>query len=128
MLNLKVRVKQQWFWITLIPLLFLLFDQCVEALQAIQNYTLVEALSGGALEDLVLKIIGVLFAILALIGFPVDLTTDGYGDSARVLDYDKPAPNAAESAENEYKNNLACQKILKARHVRNYDEDGDNSD
>lgn len=128
MLNLKVRVKQQWFWITLIPLLFLLFDQCVEAWQAIQNYTLMEALSGGALEDLVIKIIGVLFAILALIGFPVDLTTDGYGDSARALDYDVPAPNAAESAEIEYKNNMTQQKVLRARHVRNYDEDGDNLD
>ena len=103
MLNFKIRFKQQWFWITLIPLLFLLVDQCVGLYQVIQEMTIMDALSGGVVEALVLKIIGLIFSILALIGFPVDLTVDGYGDSAAVLDRDELAPNAAETAMEELK-------------------------
>lgn len=125
MLNLKVRLKQKWFWITLIPLLFLLFDQCVELFQAIQAYTIMDALSGGVIEVLALKIVGVAFAILALIGFPVDLTTEGYGDSAYSLDKDAPTPNASQEAEIEYKENLATKKVLRAQHAKSYDDDDD---
>lgn len=103
MLNLKVRLKQKWFWITLIPLLFLFIDQVTQLVATIQ----VIIATGGALYDsplmaLCIEAIGVLFAILALIGFPVDLTTDGYGDSARALDYTEPAPNASETAAEDF--------------------------
>lgn len=91
-MNLKVRVKQKWFWITLIPLLFLLFDQVVEIISTVQSITMGAALYESALMTLVIQAIGVIFAILALIGFPVDLTTEGYGDSKRALTYEEPAP------------------------------------
>lgn len=97
MINWKVRVKQKWFWLTLIPLLFLFIDQ------VLQLFALVQALveNGGALYDsplmaLVINIVGLAFTILAIIGVPVDLTTAGYGDSARALAYDVPAANASE--------------------------------
>lgn len=102
MLNIKVRLKQKWFWITLIPLLFLAIDQIVELVATIvvyfNTYTIGSELSGSALEALVISLIGTIFAIVALIGFPVDTTTDGYGDSARALTYEEPAPNASEFA------------------------------
>lgn len=125
MLNLKVRVKQQWFWITLIPLLFLFFDQVIQFVQAFQAYTIGDILAGGTIEELAIKIIGVLFSILALIGFPVDLTTDGYGDSARALDYTEPAPNASETAEIEFQENETKKKIVRAQHVKNHTVDED---
>lgn len=97
MLNLKVRLKQKWFWITLIPLLFLLADQIVQLIVAIQAISIGEHLYGGPVMTLIIEIIGLVFIILALIGFPVDLTTDGYGDSERALRYTTPAPNAKET-------------------------------
>lgn len=98
MINLKVRLKQKWFWITLIPLVFLLIDQVAQLFAMIQTLVAIGApLYGGDIMALVLEIVGVLFAILALVGFPVDLTTDGYGDSAIVLERTEPAPNASET-------------------------------
>lgn len=98
MINLKVRLKQKWFWITLIPLVFLLVDQMTQLFAMIQTLVATGApLYGGDIMALVLEIIGVLFAILALIGFPVDLTTDGYGDSAIALERTEPTPNASET-------------------------------
>lgn len=115
MINLKVRLKQQWFWITLIPLLFLFGDNLYELAMAIKSYTIGDILAGGTIEVLALKLIGVLFSIAALIGFPVDMTTDGYADSARALGYDKPAPNAKEiellTAEED-------EKIANAKHAK----------
>lgn len=101
MINWKVRVQQKWFWITLIPLLFLFADQVVSLAEMIMAATAGQ-LSGSELETLMLALVGTVFAILALVGLPVDLTTDGYGDSARALTYDRPAVNAAESAKIDY--------------------------
>lgn len=98
MLNLKVRMKQKWFWITLVPLIFLFLEQIVGLVQTFQMYSFTEVLSNGAVEALIIELIGLAFTILALIGFPVDLTTDGYGDSVRALSYTEPAPNASETA------------------------------
>lgn len=98
MLNMKVRLRQKWFWITLIPLLFLLFDQVVQLFQMVLALSaLGEPLYGGQIMALCLELVGVVFAILALVGFPVDLTTDGYGDSSRALNYEVPAMNASET-------------------------------
>lgn len=97
MINWKVRIKQKWFWITLIPLLFLLFDQVYDVVTLLIDFSIGDALYQSPLMTLVLEIIGLVFAILALVGFPVDMTTDGYGDSARALDYEDPFPNAIET-------------------------------
>lgn len=99
MLNLKVRLKQKWFWITLIPLVFLLIDQVSQFIATLSTLAAGEPLYNGTLMVLAIDIVGIVFAILALIGFPVDLTTSGYGDSERALDYETPAPNAKEVAE-----------------------------
>lgn len=121
-MNLKVRLKQKWFWITLIPLLFLLVDQCVQVWTALQTISIGDALYGGPLMTLVLEVVGVVFAVLALIGFPVDLTTEGYGDSARALNYETPAPNASETAEIDFQNNMQRKTEL-AKHAKTCDDD-----
>lgn len=131
MINLKVRLKQKWFWITLIPLLFLLIDQVTQFVIAIQSITIGDMLYDSALQGLIISAIGTLFAILALIGFPVDLTTDGYGDSARALEYEKPAPNAAETGELYYiKNKTIPESGKHAKpgvEITDDDEDDDGS-
>lgn len=99
MINLSIRLKQKWFWLTLVPLVFLFVDQVVQLISLIQ--VMIETgqpLYESELMTLAMAIIGVAFSILALIGFPVDLTTDGYGDSVRALNYDTPAHNASETA------------------------------
>lgn len=112
MLNLKVRLKQKWFWITLIPLIFLLVDQVIQLWTMVQALTIGEMfVADSPVLTLVIEFIGVLFAVLALIGFPVDLTTDGYGDSARALAYTEPAMNASEEAE-------ADEKASTAKHAK----------
>lgn len=98
MLNLKVRMKQKWFWITLVPLVFLFLDQVVGLIQVFQTYAVIDVLTNGIAQEIIISLIGIAFSILALIGFPVDLTTDGYGDSVRALGYTEPAPNASETA------------------------------
>lgn len=94
MINWKVRVRQLWFWLTLIPALFLLGDQLWSIWQLLGQ---IEAghLSDGPLMQLLLELVGTVFAILVLVGIPVDTTTEGYGDSARALTYTEPAPNAS---------------------------------
>ncbi len=90
MLNFKCRIRQKWFWLTLIPLLFLLADQ-VAQLVATVAATTAGQLYGSETMDTVLAVVGTAFAVLALIGFPVDMTTEGYGDSDRAMTYDAPA-------------------------------------
>lgn len=111
LMNLKVRLKQKWFWITLIPLLFLFGEQIYDLVNTLTTVSIGEALSGGVVQKLVLDVVGVLFSILALIGFPVDLTTDGYGDSERALDYTEPAPNASETI-------ALDEKLANAKHAK----------
>lgn len=89
-MNLKVRIKQKWFWITLIPLLFLLVDQVQQFVTLIMSMSIGEALYGSEAMNVLVSAIGVVFVLLALIGFPVDMTTEGYGDSARALKYTEP--------------------------------------
>lgn len=118
MLNLKVRLKQKWFWITLIPLLFLLIDQ-VYTLVTLMQTAIIGELFESELQAMVIAAIGTLFAVLALIGFPVDLTTEGYGDSARALNYEVPAMNASEQAKLDY------EAYLDEIFILNADHDGD---
>lgn len=94
MINWKVRIRQKWFWLTLIPLLFLLADQLVE-LFALTGQIVAGQVYDGPLMQLVLDLVSTVFLVLAIIGVPVDTTTEGYGDSARALTYTQPAPNAA---------------------------------
>lgn len=101
MINWKVRVRQLWFWLTLIPVLFLLADQ-VHGLIVLAGEIEAGSLYEGPLMALLVKVVTTAFAVMALIGLPVDTTTQGYGDSARALAYQEPAPNASAYGLKEY--------------------------
>lgn len=107
MINWKVRIRQKWFWLTLIPLVFLLGDQLV-GLVSLMGEVEAGRLYEGPLMAMMLKLIGTAFAVLALVGVPVDTTTEGYGDSARALAYEAPAPNASAYGLQEYEEQSAA--------------------
>ena len=81
-INWKVRVKNKIFWLTLIPAVLLLL-QCILAPFGISwDYTVIS-------EQLV-NIVNALFAVLAILGITVDMTTAGVSDSPRALTYEEP--------------------------------------
>lgn len=86
-INWKVRVKNKWFWITLIPLVLLLVQQVC----GIFGVTL----DLSQLNEQLVAIVGTVFAILAALGIVVDMTTDGIGDSERAMSYEEPFRKAA---------------------------------
>lgn len=95
MINWTVRVRQKWFWLTIIPAVLLLADQLWGLWEALGNIEVGNLYDGPVMEAL-MSLAGTVFGVLAIIGIPVDTTTDGYGDSARALTYSAPAPNASE--------------------------------
>lgn len=83
MINWKVRFKNKSFWLALIPAVLLL----IQAVAAVFGFTL----DFGELSDKLLAIVNAVFVVLTILGVVVDPTTEGTGDSARALGYDKPA-------------------------------------
>lgn len=83
MINWKVRFKNKSFWLALIPAVLLL----IQAVAAVFGFTL----DFGELSDKLLAVVNAVFVVLTILGVVVDPTTEGTGDSARALCYDKPA-------------------------------------
>lgn len=81
-LNLKVRFKNKYFWLTFIPALFLV-------IQAVANL-LGYALDLQEAEKNILEVINTIFGLLAVLGIVNDPTTEGMSDSARALTYTEP--------------------------------------
>lgn len=81
-INWKVRIKNKAFWVALIPALVLL----VQAVAAVFGVTIDLTDIGQKL----LAVIEAVFVVLAILGIVVDPTTEGMGDSARALTYDRP--------------------------------------
>lgn len=107
MINWKVRVRQKWFWLAIIPAVLLLLDQ-LWSLFAVLGSIQAGHLYDGPLMEALLSLVGTAFAIMVLIGIPVDTTTEGYGDSARALTYEEPAPNASAYGLQEYEDQCAA--------------------
>lgn len=83
MINWKVRIKNDKFWIALIPAVLLL----VQAVAAVFGFSL----DLSELGDRLLAVVNALFAVLTILGVVADPTTEGIGDSERALTYDEPA-------------------------------------
>lgn len=73
MINMQLRFKQKWFWVSLISLLLLLAQQL-----------------GLKLPENISVIFNTILSILTLLGVINDPTTQGLSDSERALTYDKP--------------------------------------
>jgi phi LC3 family holin len=81
-INWLVRIKNEWFWITIIPMFMLL----IQAVAALFGYTL----DLTELGDKIVKIVNTIFGILAALGIVVDNTTKGVSDSTQALTYTEP--------------------------------------
>jgi len=82
MINWKVRIRNQQFWISLIPALALV----VQAVAALFGFTIDLTTIVGK----VLAVVDAVFALLAILGVVVDPTTAGIGDSVRAMGYTEP--------------------------------------
>lgn len=82
MINWQVRIKSKQFWLALIPAVLLL----VQVVAAVFGFEL----DLGDIGNRLLDVVNALFAVLAILGIVVDPTTEGVGDSAQALTYDRP--------------------------------------
>lgn len=85
-LNLKVRLKNPVFWLTVIPALLAFIYSLLGA------FGIVPALS----EDTAVKILTSVVTALATLGVLVDPTTSGISDSNRAMNYTEPVKSEAE--------------------------------
>ena len=84
LVNLKVRIANRSFWLTLIPALLLL----AQVVAAPFGYTFeIEGINSQ-----LIAIVNALFAVLAILGVVNDPTTAGFSDSALAMTYDAPKP------------------------------------
>ena len=81
-INWLVRVKNKAYWTGMIPMVLL----AIQIIGDIFGYEI----ELGDLGDKLLKLVNVVFVILALNGVNTDPTTDGFGDSERALGYNEP--------------------------------------
>ena len=81
-INWKVRIKNKFFWLALIPAVMLLV-QTVVALFGI-------SLDLGDVANKLITVVNSVFVVLAILGVVNDPTTSGVSDSTQALTYDKP--------------------------------------
>ena len=85
-INWKVRVKNKMFWLALVPAVLLV----VQVIAAPFGYDF----DFVVLNQQLAAIINAVFALLVIIGIPVDMTTDGFCDSEQALGYTEPRKEA----------------------------------
>lgn len=81
-INLKVRLKNKVFWLAFIPAVLLL----IEVVASVFGFTL----DFTELGDKLVKVVEVVFTLLAILGVVVDPTTKGMSDSTQAMDYESP--------------------------------------
>ena len=82
-INWKVRLKNKAFWITIIPMVFVLVHQILIIFGIDLDLT--------NLASQLVDIVETVFMILGVLGIIVDPTTIGIGDSSRALGYEEPS-------------------------------------
>ena len=88
MINIKVRIKQKWFWTSMIAAVLLLVTQ-VCAIFGVQ-------IDAALLGEQLAAVVNTVFLILAILGIVVDPTTEGISDSALAMTYEVPKPKESE--------------------------------
>lgn len=88
-MNWRVRVRNKWFWVAIIPAVLLLVQQ-VAAMFGFQ-------LDFHDVEAQLLAIVETVFLLLGILGVIVDPTTKGIGDSTRARYYDEPYDDSKEA-------------------------------
>ena len=82
MINWKVRIKNKYFWLSLIPALLMLVQVVLNLFNISYDF--------GVLTEELKSVINAVFVVLAIIGVVNDPTTSGISDSERAMSYDKP--------------------------------------
>lgn len=82
MINWIVRAKNPAFWLALVPAVLLLIQVCAAPFGYQWDFTV--------LNQQLVAIINAAFGVLSILGIVVDMTTDGFGDSARAMGYSEP--------------------------------------
>lgn len=82
MVNWKVRLKNKYFWITIIPSVLLLVQVILNVFNIQFEYS--------ELADKLIAVVNSLFVVLAIIGVVNDPTTKGLKDSTTAMSYKKP--------------------------------------
>lgn len=85
-MNWKVRLKNYYFWMALIPAIVL----SVQAVAAIFGWTLDLA----EIQDKIIAAFDAVFAVLVIVGVVNDPTTAGLKDSERAMGYSEPHSDA----------------------------------
>ena len=82
MINWKVRIKNQNFWMAIIPAVLLL----IQAVAAVFGCTI----DLGNVGNELLEVVKVVFVVLSILGIVTDPTTKGISDSSQAMTYDAP--------------------------------------
>ena len=82
MINWKVRIKQKWFWVSIVCWVLLLIQAILAPFDIKIDF--------GFLNEYFTTIINALFGLLGLIGIVQDPTTEGVGDSSLAMTYEFP--------------------------------------
>lgn len=83
-INWIVRIKNKQFWLALIPMILLL----IQTVAAVFGFEL----NFGDLDNRLLAVVNVVFALLALLGVVNDPTTETLSDSKLAMTYEVPKP------------------------------------
>ena len=82
MINWKVRIRNKLFWLSVIPAVFLVVQMALAIFGISVDF--------AELQGKILALVDAIFALLAILGITVDMTTQGIGDSEQALGYEKP--------------------------------------
>ncbi len=82
MINWKVRAKQKWFWLALIPAMIVL----IQAVAAVFGFSL----DLTAMGEKLVAVIEAVFMVFGILGIVVDPTTEGIQDSKLAMTYQEP--------------------------------------
>lgn len=81
-INWKVRIKNKAFWVSIIPVVFVLVHQVLRLFGVNIDFT--------SISDQLVDIVETVFMILGIIGIVNDPTTKGISDSERAMAYEVP--------------------------------------
>jgi phi LC3 family holin len=82
MINWKVRIKNRYFWLSLIPAVILLVQAVFRVFGLVIDL--------GELGNNLAEVVNAVFAVLAILGVVNDPTTAGISDSELAMTYEAP--------------------------------------
>ena len=85
-MNWKVRLKNKYFWISIIPALILVIESVAKCFGITLDMT--------DLQNNLIAVVNAIFVVLVIIGVVNDPTTDGLSDSEQAMTYETPKKDA----------------------------------